>query len=116
PPGWLGEAGINVVAINEDVGTNLQSHAALIMGFRTKEVVHHNASMSSYNAMQFFFNTGLEATLPTDVQVELLEGFYVEGVDGPANGLPLEITDGFLSLQSEFPFMGPEIELHNTLS
>lgn len=116
PPGWLGEAGINVVAINEDVGINLQSHAALIMGFRTKEVVHHNASMSSYNAMQFFFNTGLEATLPTDVQVELLEGFYVEGVDGPANGLPLEITDGFLSLQSEFPFMGPEIELHNTLS
>ncbi len=114
PAGFLSDAGITPLVINDNIGTSLQSHTAVILGYRTKEVVVHNASMSSYNSLQLFLNTGLQSTLPADVQVELLEGFYVESVDGSANGLPVPLVDAFLKLETQFPFLSPEVELHNT--
>lgn len=117
PADFLAEAGIKPVAINANIGKTLKAHMAFIMAYETNEDVPHNASMSSYNALQWFFSTGLHDTkYKTDVQVEFLEGFYVKDIEGPANGLPPDEVFGFLTGKSEFPYITPEVELHHTLS
>lgn len=117
PADFLAEAGITPLVVNNHIGKTLQSHMALIMAYETNSVVTHDPLLHSYNSLQWQFATGLQpAPFRDDVQVELLEGFYVESVDGPANGLPIPEVFGFLSGQGQFPYLAPEVELHHTLS
>lgn len=107
----LSRAGVSpIVANNAAVGANMRSHHAVIMAYRTKTGIDQNLAMSSYNAAQIFLN--ISATdRPADFQVEMLNGFYVRGVEGDANGLPAEIVGRFLQGQTNgFPYLAPEIE------
>lgn len=111
----LNALNIPVVANNTAVGENLRAHHAAIMAFKTKTGINQNLALSSYNAAQIFLN--ISATnRATDFQVELLNGFYVRGVEGDANGLPADIVQRFLSGQfNNFPYIAAEIE-HNDVS
>lgn len=89
PAEWLNQLGIEVVANNSEIGRNFKAHQALSMNFQTKEPVTKNSSYTGGNLLQLFFNTGLTPDLDADVQVEVLGGTYVEGLEGSANSFPL---------------------------
>lgn len=111
-PAVLAQYGIRLVANNSAVGANLRSHQALIVSFRTKNVITPDLTKSTYNAAHIFLNISGDNTRANNFQVELLNGFYVENVEGAANGLPDAIAQGFLSGQGSFPYMAAEIEHH----
>lgn len=117
PVDFLAEAGITPIALNNHIGKTLQSHMAFMMAFETNTPVTHDAALHSYNSLQWHFATGTQPEpFKDDVQVELLEGFYVESVDSPANGLPVPEVFGYLGGQTSFPYISPNVALHHTLS
>ncbi len=111
PSSVLQPLGIALVANNTAVGADLSSHHALIMGYRSKIPLVHNSTYSFYNAAQWFFNTGLTPSVPADIQVEMLDGFYVTSVEGSADGLPVPIVQSLLGGGdiNKLPFIGPEV-------
>ena len=117
PADFLAELDISPISLNGNIGKTLAAHMSFIMAYETNSNVFHNSSMSSYNALQWFFATGLQpAPFKDDVQVVVTEGFYVEDTELSSNGLPIVETFGLLTGQSEFPYLSPQVELHYTLS
>ena len=116
PKEWIQDLGIQLIADNPFIGTNLEAHQAVMMGFETKEPIAHAHNYSSFNAFDLFFNTGLSPDLAVDIQVEGLEGFYVSSIEGPANSFPVQLFTRYMQGQTALPFIGLAIENVNPSS
>jgi choline dehydrogenase len=135
PADYLGILGVQKVWVNNSaIGQGLQTHQAVITVYEAKGPVPHNSTFSSFNAMDWWFNTGLSPGFEADVEVEILESFPVTSVEsaadsllpeailsllgetGPLNYLSMEIenvlptTTGYVRARSLDPFTAPEFD------
>lgn len=109
-PTLLASLNISMISNNSAVGAGLKSHQAVITSYQTKDPVVHNAAYSSYNALDIFFNTGLTPNFQADIQVEVLEGFYVNSVESTADSLPVEQVLDLEEGLTNYPYISMEIE------